>query len=846
MKKSNPPRRPSATPSSSVESRPRSQNRSRNYIPYLAFSVFLIILFTILLKPLVIDGLVPRGVDVVASIGEGHQIHEYKKKTNEFALWNSYIFSGMPIYHRLGPVTYSVDTFLKRALSPLTDRVFIFYLFAAAGMLFLARYLKLNIWASFAAVLLFVLWPHYNALWLEGHYAKFEALMYLPWIVLSFLYFVDRRNLLGMALFALAFGNQIRTQHYQIVFYTGLLIFAIGLWPFVKMLLERQFLPFVKTTGMLVAAIVLGIMLAAQPIFLANEYLPYSKRGKTTLSLDEPQPEGMKEGQGVTMEYATQWSTHPKELATWLIPRAFGGMSGEKYTGDQYPHLKDRQVPGYWGYMPFTQSYEYMGLAVLLLAAFGLWYYRRRPLVVALGLFGLFLTLLSFGRHFQAFYSLFYDHMPYFNKFRAPMMSVTVTYFILAMLAALGLDRLLQNGKGPGTKELTKPWYWVVGIFTFLGIYIALSWPAGGFAKPGESYDPQQMEVISGIRAEFFQNDLTRFFLFLAVLSVLIFLRIRNILKPWMLGSAVLLIIMIDLIPIHQRSEKEFFDREKAERREFAATSTDAFLLEDQSLFRIFPVGKSFGDNRWSFYHQSIGGYSPIKMVTVEELIENNLYRGWDPQFPINWNVVKIFNAKYLIIEGRVNHPELQPVHQDQANGQFVYLYRGHTDRAWFVGNTRVIPDGIERLKTLNTQEINLDSTAILEEELQEPIAMPDSSYTRVLDFNPNLLSLEVFTDKQALLVISENHYPPGWKVYLNDAEVEKVYRANHSIQAIVVPEGKHRVELRFDPDSWHLNVTYARISSFIIILIIASSLLLWSRKRKFRIGHNDGEPEKN
>jgi hypothetical protein len=195
--------------------------------------------------------------------------------------------------------------------------------------------------------------------------------------------------------------------------------------------------------------------------------------------------------------------------------------------------------------------------------------------------------------------------------------------------------------------------------------------------------------------------------------------------------------------------------------------------------------------------------------------------------------VVKIFNAKYLIIEGRVNHPALQPVHQDQANGQFVYLYRGHTDRAWFVGDTRVIPDGLERLKILNTPEINLDSTAILEEELQETIAMPDSSFTRVLDFNPNLLSLEVFTDKQALLVISENHYPPGWKVYLDEQEVKQVYRTNHAIQSIVVPEGKHTVRLEFHPDSFYRNVLYARISSLIILLIVLAEAARFYLKRK-------------
>ena len=79
----------------------------------IIFLVAITVLLVILLKPMVIDGLSPQGVDVVGSLGAKHQIKEYVKETGDRALWNPYLFSGMPEYHRIGPVTFSIDTILN-------------------------------------------------------------------------------------------------------------------------------------------------------------------------------------------------------------------------------------------------------------------------------------------------------------------------------------------------------------------------------------------------------------------------------------------------------------------------------------------------------------------------------------------------------------------------------------------------------------------------------------------------------------------------------------------------------------------------------------------------------------
>ncbi|MEJ2546135.1 MAG: hypothetical protein P8Y99_18890, partial [Calditrichaceae bacterium] len=168
----------------------------------------------------------------------------------------------------------------------------------------------------------------------------------------------------------------------------------------------------------------------------------------------------------------------------------------------------------------------------------------------------------------------------------------------------------------------------------------------------------------------------------------------------------------------------------------------------------------------------------------------------------------------------------------DQKNNLFVYLFNNHLPRGFFVNDYVIIKDEIERIKTINNKEFDPGKTAIVEAEIPQQVNKPDSSYSRWVDFTPNLSKFEVYTDKQALFVISEVDYPPGWKYYLDGTLKDDIYKTDHAIQSVVVPEGKHTVELRFEPDSFtqDLRLSYASVSIIYILIII--SLIIENRNK--------------
>ena len=654
--------------------------------------------------------------------------------------------------------------------------------------------------------------------------------MILPWVMLTFKYFLNKRSILSIALFALVFGVQIRTQHYQIIFYTAFLIMAVGLYPFIQDLTQRNYKRFAVSTGLLFAGLALSLLMAAQPLFLADEYLPYSKRGKTTIDLDNPSKISSENvSNGVDIGYATQWSTEPTELMTWLIPRFYGGMSSERYKGSAIPQLRNRIVPGYWGYMPFTQSYEYMGALTVILALIGFFAFRRDKSVLSLGILAVFFILLSFGRHFLSFYQLFFDYFPYFNKFRAPMMSVTITSFLMCIFAAYGFRTLSEKIKGD--TGIKKRILYVFGGFIALGLLVWIA--SSGFSFISERDQQQYIDTLRTIRQEFFRNDLIRYFLIVLAggAATIAFLYKKISLKIFIIILG--LISAIDLINIQSRSVKEYVNLDRIEKQYFRKSATDQFIESDKSLFRIFPTADLFTDNRWAYYHETIGGYTPIKMYVIEEMVQNNLYKGPDRNFPVNWNIMKILNVKYLILKQAVSDSNVLLVHRDEANKLNTYLFRNHSERGFFVGRSEVIRDDYERLRKLNDPAFDPDSLALLEEPLSEEIQEPDSSVVRVTGYNPNLLSFDVFTDKQSLFVISQTFYPPGWKIFLDDLPVNKIYKTDHAIQSIVIPPGNHMVKMEFVPESYFKDIRLSYISLGVLYLGILVPLVLeWFRKR--------------
>lgn len=226
-------------------------------------------------------------------------------------------------------------------------------------------------------------------------------------------------------------------------------------------------------------------------------------------------------------------------------------------------------------------------------------------------------------------------------------------------------------------------------------------------------------------------------------------------------------------------------------------------------------------------------------MYTIEELVQN-CYYGMPGQFPINWNVMTFLNVKYLILEQPVENPNLTLVNMDKAKKFYLYKYNNNLPRGFFVGKAEVIPDEYARLEKINSVEFDASQTAILEEKPSTDIFVPDSSSVVVADYNPNRLALNVYTDKNALLIISELFYPPGWKIYIDGKHVDKIYKTDHAVMSVIVPEGNHKVEVVCHPDSFFLyrNVSWASVG--IIYLVLLLSLLFEIKNRKKVINTED------
>jgi hypothetical protein len=795
----------------------------------LIFITLITMMLLIYFKPMVIDGLSPQGVDVIALKGGTHQISEYKNISGERALWNPAVFAGMPLYYKLNPVIFSIDSLLG-LFARILDNIFIYYLFAALGCYLLFRYLKLQPVIAFCGTVIYLLMPHNYALVLVGHNVKVRALMLLPWVFLTFKYFLDRRTILAIALFALAFGVQIRTQHYQIIFYTGLLLFAAALQPFIEDIKTKQYKKLIRAFTMLVLAVIVALGLAAQPLFLAREYLPFSKRGKMTIDLKQQgiAKQTAEAADGVQMEYAVRWSTHPKELLGWVVPRIYGGMSNEKYSGEAVPQQwRNQLLPGYWGAMPFTQSYEYMGALALLLAVFGILGYHRNKMIRSLLIFSVFLILLSFGRHFQLLYSLFYDYFPFFNKFRSPMMSVTVNFFIVSILAVYGLKYLSEYTTQNYIRILK-----ILAGFMIFGVVIWIAAQTFTYSKPGEPYEQNVLSIIIKMRKEMLISDLIRYFIIIIAGGSAVFFYLK---RKFSFTVTVLLlagITVIDQFTIQKRYNQNFIDINRMEKQYFVKTSTNQYLLKDKEIFRILPFGENFEKNEFAYYHQTIGGYDPIKMYTIEELITNCYFTATDGKVPINWNVLKFLNVKYVMLPQKIGHPSLALVQEDTQRKLYTYKFLDYLPRGYFVGDYRVITDEYERLSVINDSSFRPEKTALLEQQLPVTIDAPDSSSSHLTAFTPNNLSFQVFTDKTALFVISELYYPPAWKIYLDDSRMETIYKTNHALQSVIIPQGIHTVELKFEPETYFRMISYAGFSATVLYLTIALSLLWTHRER--------------
>src|SRR5262245_6301427 len=135
--------------------------------------------------------------------------------------------------------------------------------------------------------------------------------------------------------------------------------------------------------------------------------------------------------------------------------------------------------------------------------------------------------------------------------------------------------------------------------------------------------------------------------------------------------------------------------------------------------------------------------------------------------------------------------------------------------RAWLVPKAEVVSGEEARLRIRGESEksFNPREVALLELPTDAPpdappdlidkarFDLPQGDFkapaeARIVNYEPNRFAIETVADKRAALVVSEMNYP-GWEATI-DGQPAPILPANYLLRGVIVPEGGHRVEMRY------------------------------------------------
>ena len=764
--------------------------------PVVIISGLMLVIITVLFEPVIFGGKIFSSPDSLSPKAVGMALNDLSVETDEFPLWQPWVFSGMPsaeAFTNLSKLYFPEYLFKLFFLPGMLIQLF-HLLFAGIGGFLLLRHLKCSDWASGLGAIAFMLTPYMVTMVVFGHGSQMMSAAYIPWVFWLTVRLYQNANFWDTGWLAVLLGFQLQRGHAQIAYYTWMLIGAYSLLMLITGLrnLNEKAINIRKGFGYFILACLIGVGISWIIFLPAMEYTPFSIRGGSA-------------GGGADYNYATGWSFHPKEIMTFFIPSAFG-FGGQPY----------------WGYMPFTDYPNYMGIIILLLAMIGL--IHKRELIhwffIVTSLLALFI---SFGKHFSLVYDLFFNIFPYFNKFRVPHMILILLQFNVAVLAAFGLDKIVAL-----KAETIPKWFWgfagaiglafVVMVLIGSGVESAVR---GSFSPP-MMQDPRAAQALNNLRWSLWREDVWLMILLSGVFMVMIWFWIKRKVSKRVIVSIIVASAILDIgivnhkiiQPSRASGRGSQLISKRVMDRFFQVDEIVQFLLADKSIYRIYPVGGLFGESRFAaFGLESIGGYHPAKLKIYNTFLAKT---GNAAAIP----VLRMMNVKYLISPQKINHPELSLVKSGaikSTRGDLpieVYEVNNTLPRAWFVNKTEIVSEEDVWNKIIQP-DFDPHKIAYVPNE----VSVSSEGQVSITHFKKSIhrITMSTESDGNHLLVLSEVYYPLRWKAKI-DGEETQTHIVNGILRGVVVPTGKHTIEFIYDKSAFNKGLTISFVS-FVLAL---------------------------
>ncbi|HEU4723983.1 MAG TPA: YfhO family protein, partial [Candidatus Eisenbacteria bacterium] len=531
-------------------------------------------------------------------------------------------------------------------------------------------------------------------------------------------------------------------------------------------------------------------------------------------------------GGGAGFEYATSWSFHPREMLTFVIPSMFG-FGGQTY----------------WGAMPFTDYPNYMGIVPFALAVYAAVALRgtMRAFFITLASVSL---LISFGKHFAPLYSLLYDHLPFFNKFRVPVMILVLVQFATAALAALGLDRALRlpeaGKKGAAAAAAASaaaagPWWraCAMSVGGAIGGLVLFQAFRGSMEAAAATSRPNMNPGLARLALDMASIDLLKSGLLLAAALASIALFRAGRIGKGVAAAALLLITAGDLWTLDRRIMDPQLGTKQEYAGYFAESPEVAFFRADSTQYRVLPM--EWNDARLaSFGVASVLGYHPAKP---------RLYQAFVDTVGLNsLETLQFLNTKYVV--SKDYFPPTMPGLVLRHDGQVkVYEVEGALPRAFMVHRLHPVRDGSMALAVIRSHGFDPHYEALWDKPDPLPVlgdpTLPDRVRTVRFDFNEAEYS--VATNAPGLLV-TVDQWDPDWSVTI-DGKPAALERVNYMMRGVLLPAGVHNVRFRYMPRALEAGIRISAASLALTILLAGIGLVTGRRRRGASAGGASGAP---
>ena len=815
----------------------------KSVVPHIVAVLTFLTLTLVYFSP-ALDGKDIKQDDAIGSMGWGKDARDYHEESGEYSYWSNAMFSGMPCNYTFSP---QPENTFKPIGEVLTLNVFgasyrhigcIFLTFIGGYILLLA--LGCKSWLSIAGSIVYTL-GSYNFIIIDaGHMNKSLVIATMAPVIGGIILCYKRKLLIGGLVTLIFAGLNIYWSHQQVSYYLLITAAIMAIVYFIYAYREKWLKYYFKATGVLAVVALLAIAPAVGILLPTSDYAKSSMRGGSEIKDDG--------SSGLDVDYAFAWSYGKAESFTLLVPNLYGSKSGVdpdselgKYLSENYRELQFdiydawtreltedyilqlvemnpgvsrrdaieyiKQTPAlqrkiqeeaamcannfiqtihtYWGEQPMTSGPVYVGAIVCFLFVLGLIIVRGPEKWWLLGA-TVFSLVLAWGSNLSGINNFLFEHMPFYNKFRAPSMALVITTLTMSTLAILAVKRFIESIKGKElqTKKTINALYIALGITGGITLLFAIAPDA--FFNFTSSNDriveivPDLFDRIVEERRSMFIADAWRSFGFIMAAAALMWAYTRYNFKHYILIGALGVLFLIDMWPVCKRfvnDDKFMPKKETIAIRDTAADREVKKLAGNDPHYRVFnltdPNGP-FNEAFTSYKHKSIGGYSPAKLARYQDIIERYLSQG-------NINIISMLNTRFFITPDGV---------QENYNA---------FGNCWFVDNIDWVNNAKEEIAAIGDVD---KQTVYIDKMWQKDVP----NYAQYINNTPGNIKLTEYrnpgniiyksnSEAPKLAVFSEVYYKT-WKAYIDGKEVTPI-RANYILRALPIPAGEHTIEFK-------------------------------------------------